>query len=79
MTKEDLKLLQSINGDTEWQKIEHGVVCGLDKLIIIAAAADEIKAIATELLDARARIPRVSKEVVIMDGEGLEPPKTYAS
>ena len=62
-TNKDLKLIQSINGDTQWIKIEHGVVCGLDKLIIIAATRDQIKSMTTELLDARARIERIGIEV----------------
>lgn len=63
MTNEDLKLLQSIDGDTQWLKVEHGVVCGLDKLIILAVVRDQIKSMATELLDARARISRIGTEV----------------
>lgn len=61
MTNEDLKLLQSIDGDTKWQKIEHGVVCGLDNLIIIAATRAQIQSVVTELLDARARIARITE------------------
>ena len=61
MKIEDLKLIQSIRTDTQWLKIDHGVVCGLDKLIIIAATRDQIVSLATELLDARARIPRIEK------------------
>lgn len=63
MTNEDLKLIQSISGNTQWIKIEHGVVCGLDKLVIVAATRDQIQSLATELLDARARIDRIGKEV----------------
>ena len=63
MTNEDLKLLQSIDSDTQWLKVEHGVVCGLDKLIILAVVRDQIKSMATELLDARARISRIGTEV----------------
>lgn len=62
ITNEDLKLLQSIDGDTQWMKIDHGVVCGLDKLIVLAVMQDQIKSMATELLDARARISRVEQE-----------------
>ena len=61
MKNEDLKLIQHIHGDTEWLKIDHGVVCGLDKLIIIAATRDQIVSMATELLDARARIVSVER------------------
>lgn len=63
MTNEDLKLLQSLSGDTQWLKIEHGVVCGLDKLIIVAAVREQIVSMATELLDARARIASIGLEV----------------
>ena len=62
MSNEDLKLIQSIDGDTQWIKIEHGVVCGLDKVIILAITREQTASLATELLDARARLASVGKE-----------------
>lgn len=63
MTNEDLKLIQSIGDDTQWLRIEHGVACGLNPMIVIVAMREQIVSMATELLDARARIERIGKEV----------------
>jgi hypothetical protein len=57
MTNEELKALKNIDSTFAWMEIENGVVCRLNDLIVIAVTSDEIKSIATELLDARARIP----------------------
>jgi hypothetical protein len=67
LTNDDLKNIKALSShdiDTQWLPIgdKSGVVCGLDKLIIMAMTRDEYEAMASELLNARARIPYIGPE-----------------
>ena len=58
MNYKDLKNLQGLckkEIDTQWLPIEHGVICGLDKVVIIAITRDSMLSLVAELLDHRAK------------------------
>ena len=62
MNNDDLKNIKALSEskiDTDWLKVEHGVVCGLDNIIVLAMTREQFDSLATELLDSRARIERV--------------------
>ena len=64
----DLKNVQALcetNNDTEWLKIEHGVICGLDKVVIMAMTRDAMLSLIAELLDHRAR----NLDSILMEGD----------
>lgn len=65
MTNDDLIQLREIaqaDKDTQWVKIEHGVVCSLRDLLVIALTPKMVISLVTELLDARARIEGIRLE-----------------
>jgi hypothetical protein len=57
MTNEELKALKYADSTFAWMNIEHGFISQTNDIFVIVIPADDVKSMATELLDARARIP----------------------
>ena len=58
MRYQDLKTLQALcesKDDTKWLPIEHGVVCGLDKVLVMSITREGMLSLVAELFDHRAR------------------------
>lgn len=66
ITDKDLRNIKALSQcllDTDWLRFgSNSLVCGLDKIVVIALLREELEAWASETLDHRARVDAIEKE-----------------